>query len=162
MTDQELDAIRRMIAAGMGNATIRDMLDIFGAIKSPEHVPSHPGVLQSHPRTVGMVAHRRPAQSPSYARPDTTRTMYRLSPIGAHMIKRNPGGNIGVIVEHYAATKNAWTDSRAMRSAGVLAHGEHDNKNKALESAIHGMVTAGLFEKRRKPSMATAPRGTEI
>ena len=157
MTDQELDAIRRMIAAAMDNATIRDMLDIFGA-KSPEYVPSHPAVLQSHPR-VGMAVNRA-AVRPN--RPDTTRTMYRLSAVGKRMIKHNPGGNIGVIVEHYAATKNAWTDSRAMRSAGVLAHGEHDGKNKALESAIHGMVTAGLLDRRRKPAIVTAPRGTEI
>lgn len=155
MTDQELDAIRRMIAAGMDNDTIRDMLDIFGAIESPEHVPSHPGVLQSHPR-VGMAVVNRAAVRPN--RPDTTRTMYRLSLIGTRMIKRNPGGNIGVIIQHYATTKNAWSDSRAMRSAGVLAHGEHDGKNKALESAIHGMRTTGLLDSRRK----AAPRGTEI
>ena len=176
MDTRTLTALRRMIEAGMDDATIQDVFDLFGETdeKRSAATETHRILTAAVARrtvqrsTVApVVAPERPnVTAAGFVKPDTTRTAYRLTPVGRRLTTRNPGGNNGEVIQYFATIDNAWSDTRAMRSAGVLAHGERDGKNKALESAIHGMKTRGWLTMRDKPEHVAAPRltprGTEI
>jgi hypothetical protein len=165
MNANTLDAIRRMIDAGADNDVILAVLASLTVTDQSTPAPASRRSMTAR-RDVVTVGHVNGSQ-PVYVKPDQTRTVYRLTALGRKLMPgaKNPGGNNGAVIAYFASIDNAWSDTRAMRSAGVLSHGEHDGKNKALESAIHGMKVRGWLTMRDKPE-ATAPaprqRGTEI
>lgn len=167
MNAATIDAIRRMIEAGADNNVILAVLAIASDIPATanampvERRHNHPRVG----RSIAAVPTSTAPQAPTYVKPDQTRTVYRLTALGRRLMAKNPGGNNGEVIAYFAAINNDWSDTRAMRSAGVLAHGEHDGKNKALESAIHGMKVKGWLTMRGKPEATATParqRGIEI
>lgn len=169
MNDQTLNIIRRAVERGHDNATIIALLDVIAdPTDTVVNVPTRragPAAPRQTVTRVGRTIHAWRYTAPAairvdaselssapIQRPDTTRTSYRLTATGVKLTApaRNPGGNNGAVLQYFATTNNAWSDSRTMRAAGVLAHGEKNGKNKALESTIHNLKTKGLLTMRDK------------
>lgn len=145
---------------GLTEDEITDIVTETGAMLEPDRAP----VARGRQATVTAQPTGRRKSQP-FVKPDTTRTLYRLSralrnarDLSAALDKlgMRPGTNNRVVLEFVAEQPEQTADTRQMR-ASILKHALHaDGINKAIESAVHNLSSRepALLERLEKPADA--------